>query len=100
MTVEVEGGRRCDGPGQREGAGAAAEGSTVRSAFLGARLSFGSGGRLLVAPGLGVDVDDVAVLGEAVDEGDDAGGTREDGVPLLVGEVGGDEGGALLVPRG
>jgi len=40
-----------------------------------------------VAPGVGVDVDAVAVLGEAVDEGADAGGARKDGAPLLEGEV-------------
>src|SRR6185437_12357072 len=53
---------------------------------------------LLVAPGVGVDVDDVAVLGEAVDEGAEAGGVAEDGAPLLVREVGGDDDGAGFVP--
>src|ERR1700694_1442349 len=60
-------------------------------------LASGALGGLLVAPGVGVDVDDMAVLGEAVDEGCDAGSTGEDGAPLLVGEVGADDGGALLV---
>jgi hypothetical protein len=50
-----------------------------------------------VAPGVGVDVDLVAVLGEAIDEGDDTGGTREDGPPLFEGQVGGDDRGAVLV---
>jgi hypothetical protein len=45
---------------------------------------------VLVAPGFGVDVDLVAVLGEAVDESADAGGAGEDGAPLLEGEVGGE----------
>ena len=40
-----------------------------------------------VTPGVGVDVDEMAVLGEAVDEGAHAGGAREDGAPLLVGEL-------------
>jgi hypothetical protein len=36
-------------------------------------------GRLkFLAPGIGVDVDDVTVLGKAVDECDDAGGACED----------------------
>ena len=39
----------------------------------------------------------MTVLDEAVDEGDDAGGAWEDGVPLLEYEVGGDDGSALLV---
>jgi hypothetical protein len=45
-----------------------------RSRFLGVRLSILGAleGRLLIAPGLGVDVDDMAVLGEAVDEGAEA----------------------------
>jgi hypothetical protein len=38
------------------------------------------------------------VLGEAIDEGAEAGGVAEEGAPLLVGEVGGDDDGALLVP--
>jgi len=40
---------------------------------------------VLLAPGVGVDVDDVAVLGEAVDEGDDTGGAREDRSRVLEG---------------
>src|SRR5580693_3596753 len=53
---------------------------------------------VLVAPGIGVDVDDVAVLGESVDEGAEAGGVSEDGAPLLVREVGGDHDRPRLVP--
>src|SRR5271155_4756799 len=45
---------------------------------------------LLVAPGVSVDVDDVAVLGEAIDERAEARGVAEDGAPLLVREIGGD----------
>jgi hypothetical protein len=50
-----------------------------------------------VAPGVGVDVDLVAVLSKAVDEGDDAGGAGEDGAPLLEGQVGGDDRGSMFV---
>lgn len=39
-----------------------------------------------------------SVLGEAVDERDDAGGSGEDGAPLLEGKVGGDHRRAALVP--
>ena|SRR3981081_916351 len=35
---------------------------------------------------------------EAIDEADDAGSAREDGAPLLEGEIGGDDNRALLVP--
>lgn len=38
------------------------------------------------------------MLGEAVDEGGDACSAGEDGAPLLVREVGGDDRGPLLVP--
>lgn len=40
----------------------------------------------------------VAVLDEAIDEGGEAGGVVEDGRPVLVGEVGGDDDGAVFVP--
>ena len=50
-----------------------------------------------LAPGVGIDVDGVAGLGEAIDERGDAGGTREDGAPLLEREVGGDDGGPELM---
>ena len=53
---------------------------------------------VLLPPGVGVDVDDVAVLGEAVDESDDAGGAGEHGgAPLFEREVRGDDRRALLV---
>jgi hypothetical protein len=39
----------------------------------------------------------MAVLVEAIDGSDDAGGAGEDSAPLLEGEVGGDDRGALLV---
>ena len=56
------------------------------SATLSALGAGAAGGRravialegVAVAPGVGVDIDLVAVLGEAIDEGDDAGGARED----------------------
>src|SRR5271170_5493269 len=46
---------------------------------------------------MGYDVEDVAVLREAVDESDDAGGAREDGAPVLEGEVGRDDSARALV---
>src|ERR1039457_1085437 len=52
----------------------------------------------LLAPRIGIDVDDVAVLREAVDEGGEASGTWEDGAPLFVGQIGGDDGGFGFVP--
>jgi hypothetical protein len=51
-----------------------------------------------VAPGVSVDVNAVAMLGEAIDECNDTGGTGEDGTPLLEGEVGGDDDAAFLMP--
>ena len=53
----------------------------------------GALGGVGLAPGIGVDVDDVAVLGDAIDEGHDAGRARKDCAPLLVGQVGRDDGG-------
>ena len=44
-----------------------------------------------------LDEEDLDVVGQAVDEGDGAGGVGEDGVPVLEGQVGGDEQGAVLV---
>ena len=52
---------------------------------------------MLVAPGLADNLDAVAMLREAIDEGADAGGTWKNGAPLFVAEVGGDNGGAFLV---
>ena len=45
---------------------------------------------MYIAPGVGVDIDAMTVLGEAIDEGDDAGGAWEDGSPLFESQVGGD----------
>jgi len=64
---------------------------------FGARLAWRASKGRLLPPGVGVDVDDVAVLSEAIDEGTQAGGVGEDVAPLLVGEVGGEDDGALLV---
>jgi hypothetical protein len=50
-----------------------------------------------VAPGVGFDVDLVAVLSKSVDEGDDASGAGEGVAPLLEGEIGRDDRRALLV---
>jgi hypothetical protein len=52
---------------------------------------------MLVAPRIGIDVDLMAVLGEAVDECDDAGCSGEDCAPLLESEIGRDDRRALLV---
>jgi len=54
--------------------------------------------RVLLPPGVGVDVDNVTVLGESVDERDDAGGSGEHGAPLFEREVRGDDRRSLLVP--
>jgi hypothetical protein len=40
------------------------------------------------------------VVDEPVDEGDDAGGAREDGVPVVDASVGGDDDGFLFVSSG
>src|SRR5207249_2353785 len=52
---------------------------------------------LLLPPRVGVDVDGVAGLSEAVDQRGDASGAREDRAPVLEGQVGGDDGWALLM---
>lgn len=52
---------------------------------------------VLVAPRLADNLEAVAVLGEAVDPGDDAGRAGEPRAPRLEGEIGRDDGGALLV---
>ena len=44
-----------------------------------------------------LDDEDLDVVGQAVDERHRAGGVGEDGVPVLEGQVGGDEQGAVLV---
>ena len=44
-----------------------------------------------------LDEEDLDVVGEAVDECDGTGGIGKDGVPVLEGEVGGDQQGAVLV---
>ena len=43
----------------------------------------------LPTPVFPFDLDDVGVVGDAVDEGDCAGGVRKDGCPVLGGQVGG-----------
>ena len=50
-----------------------------------------------LSPGVAVDVEDVAVLGKAIDERDDTGGAWEDGSPLLEGEIRGDDRAHTLV---
>lgn len=52
---------------------------------------------VFVAPGIGVDVDAMAVLRKAVDKSDDASGAWEDGAPLFESEIGSDDCRALLV---
>ena len=68
----------------------AALGAALLLAFLG----------FLAAPGLAVDGDDLGVVDEAVDQGDDAGGVGEGLAPLGEGPVGGDDGGVLLAAAG
>src|SRR5512145_2494727 len=51
-----------------------------------------------LSPGVAVDVEGVAILGEAIDEGGDARGSGEDGAPGLEREIGRDDGGSFLVP--
>jgi len=55
-----------------------------------------------VAPRVGVDVDAVAMLGEAFDESAGTSGAGEDGSPLLESQVGRDDDAALesAVPIG
>jgi hypothetical protein len=50
-----------------------------------------------VSPGVGVDVEGVAVLSEAVDQGAEARGIVEHGAPLLVSEIGGQDDRAFFV---
>ena len=50
-----------------------------------------------VAPGVGIDVDAVAVLCKSVDEGNNAGSAGKDSAPLLEAQVGGDHGGAVFM---
>ena len=64
------------------GSPAAALGAACLLAFLG----------LLAAPGIAVDGDDLGVVDEAVDQGDDAGGVGEGLAPLGERSVGGDSG--------
>ena len=55
------------------------------------------GASLFEAVAIGVDLNDLSVVSEAVDEGDDAAGVGEDLVPLSEGLVGGHHGGGVLV---
>ena len=52
---------------------------------------------MLIAPGLAEDLDAIAVLSEALDEGDDTGRARKRGAPLLECQVRRDDRRALLV---
>ena len=56
-------------------------------------------GELGLAPAIApaLEDEDLDVVGESVDEGDGARGIGEDGVPVLEGQVGSDEQGAVLV---
>ena len=53
------------------------------------RIAWFANTGVLLPPRLGVDVDDVAVLSEAVDKPDDARSVREHASPLLEREIGG-----------
>ena len=70
-------------------------GRRARSGRLGREFQ-----RELLPVGVGVDVQDMAVLDEAVDQRADARGPREEGAPLLEGQIRGDDGGASQVPTG
>ena len=70
------------------GSPAAALGAAYLLAFLG----------LLAAIGIAVDGDDLGVVDEAVDQGDDAGGVGEGLAPLGERPVGGDDGGSFPAP--
>ena len=61
---------------------------------MGGGLATRSGLELALADAIAVTLEDgdVGVMSEAVDECDDAGGIREDGVPACEDEVGGDDG--------
>ena len=52
---------------------------------------------LAAAVAAALDDEDLDMVGQAVDEGDGAGGVGEDGVPAFEGQIGGDEQGAVLV---
>jgi hypothetical protein len=70
------------------------------SVLLGTALLGASGAELLgllEAVTFGVDVDDLGAVDEAVDEGDDAGGVREDLAPRRERLVGAEQDGALGV---
>ena len=55
---------------------------------------------MFVARGGADYFDAMTVLGETVDEGDDAGSAPEGVAPLLEGELGSDDGGPRLVASG
>ena len=57
----------------------------------------GALGGLFEAIGLAVDGDDLGIVDEAVDHGDDAGGVGEDLVPVGEVAIGGDQGAFGLV---
>ncbi len=72
-------------------------GSSVGFASCGAGALLGAFLGLLEAVGFALDGDDLGVVDEAVDQGDDAGGVGEDLVPFGEGAVGGDQGAFGLV---
>src|SRR5262245_60361671 len=53
--------------------------------------------RVRLAPGLGGDVELVAVLVEGIDQRGDAGSAREHGAPLLERQIRGDHGGSMVM---
>ena len=61
------------------------------------RVSCRFGGAFGAQAGAVVQVEDVAVLGQAIDEGGGQRGVLEEGIPVGKAEVGGDEGGLFLV---
>lgn len=55
---------------------------------------------LPAAIAVALDEGDIGMVSEPVDEGDDAGGVGKDGVPILEGEVGGDDQGPSFLVSG
>jgi hypothetical protein len=104
VIEELEDGKRLlggpvGGNGEGDGEeGGGEEGGWSRLAFswLGsaalACALIGSLAGFLEAVGFAVDGEDLGVVEEAVDEGDDTGGVWEDLAPFREGSVGGDEG--------
>lgn len=69
-------------------------GTAARGAWAGVSVAVEVVG---VAPGVGVDVDTVAMLCESVDQSNDTGRAGKDAAPLFEAQVGGDHSGAAFM---